>query len=440
MARRLADNPIMTRPESARMFAEALGLFPGGVNSPVRAFKGVGGTPIFMERGEGAWVIDADGNRYVDYVLAYGPHLHGHASPAIIAAISAAAARGTSFGAPGRQENELGRRIRNFIPSMEVMRFVTSGTEAVMSALRVARAATGRDLILKFDGNYHGHSDSMLARAGSGVATLGLPDSPGVSVAVAERTIVVPYNDLGAVREVFARRGSGIAAIIVEPVAGNMGVVAPEDGFLAGLKEIAAKDGALLIFDEVMTGFRVHRGGAQAHYGITPDLTTLGKVIGGGLPVGAYGGREDLMRQVAPEGAVYQAGTLAGNPVVMAAGAAALDLLSDDSLWSRTLSMTEMLASGLEDAARAAGVKVQVPRLGTMLSLFFADRLPRNYDDVKASDAAKYSPFFHEMLEREVSLPPSAFETWFVSTAHEVAEIDHTLRAARAAFEKVANR
>ncbi len=429
----------MSGPESVRLFREASALFPGGVNSPVRAFKSVGGTPVFMDSGEGAWVVDADGRSYVDYVLAFGPHLHGHAHPSVVAAIIDAVQKGTSFGAPGRNENELARRIMNLMPSIEVIRFVTSGTEAVMSALRVARAVTRRDVIVKFDGNYHGHADSVLARAGSGVATLGLPDSPGVPASVAMGTIVVPYNNIDAVRAVFEQRGHEIAAIIVEPVAGNIGVVQPVEGFLAGLKQIAGDYGALLIFDEVMTGFRVHRGGAQAHFGVTPDLTTLGKVIGGGLPVGAYGGRRDIMRQVAPEGPVYQAGTLAGNPVVMAAGVAMIGLLLDDTTWMHAVEATEMLGQGIEAAAQDSGISVQVPRLGTMLSTFFSDEPVRNYDEVKATDSSRYAVFFHAMLESGVSIPPSPFETWFLSTAHGTDEIRHTLDAVRTAFKRVAS-
>jgi glutamate-1-semialdehyde 2,1-aminomutase len=423
--------------KSNRLFEEAARLFPGGVNSPVRAFKGVGGSPLFMESGKGAWVTDADGNRYVDYVLGYGPHIHGHAPPRIVAAITDAAARGTGFGAPGELENRLARLIQSFIPSMEMMRFVTSGTEAVMSALRLARAATGRETILKFDGNYHGHSDAVLARAGSGVATLGLPDSPGVPAAATRDTIVVRYNDLDAVAAAFGRSNGGIAAVVVEPVAGNMGLVNPDPGFLTGLREITSAHGTLLLFDEVMTGFRVHRGGAQALHGVLPDLTTLGKVIGGGLPVGAYGGRADLMRHIAPEGPVYQAGTLAGNPVVMAAGIAALEMLGDDGLWSRALDAAERLAAGLAELAGRNGFVVQLPRAGTMFSMFFNQEPVRNFDDARASSTELYRLFFHEVLSRGVSLPPSAFESWFVSTAHDAEAVDHTLAAGAAAFAQM---
>lgn len=423
------------RENSERLFAEAARLFPGGVNSPVRAFKGVGGSPLFIDSGKGAWVTDADGNQYVDYVLGYGPHVHGHADQRIVSAIREAAALGTGFGAPGRYETELARLIQSFVPSMEMMRFVTSGTEAVMSALRLARAATGRETILKFDGNYHGHSDAVLARAGSGVATLGLPDSPGVTAAATRDTLVVRYNDLQEVASAFERAGGAIAAVVVEPVAGNMGVINPEPGFLQGLRDITSQHGTLLLFDEVMTGFRVHRGGAQAVHGVVPDLTTLGKVIGGGLPVGAYGGRADLMRNIAPEGPVYQAGTLAGNPVVMAAGIAALEMLSDESVWQRALDAADRLASGLAEIAEKNGFVVQLPQAGTMLSMFFNPGPVRNFDDARASSSELYRVFFHEILNRGVSLPPSAFESWFVSTSHDAQAIDHTLNAAAAAFE-----
>jgi glutamate-1-semialdehyde 2,1-aminomutase len=420
--------------ESTRLYDVARHYFPGGVSSPVRAFNGVGGTPRFITRGEGAYVIDADGNRLVDYVLAYGPHILGHAPRVAIDAITEAAARGTSFGAPSIQETELAQAIQGFVPSMRVMRFVTSGTEAVMSAIRLARAATGRDLIVKFDGNYHGHADSVLARAGSGVATLGLPDSPGVPAAATQDTMVLPHNDVESVRNAFAEHGHRIAAVIVEPIAGNMGVVLPVAGFLEALRWQTTAYDAVLIFDEVMTGFRVHPGGAQTLYGITPDLTTLGKVIGGGLPVGAYGGRPDLMRQIAPDGPVYQAGTLAGNPVVMAAGIAVLRELAKPGVWQRAADATRALAEGLGREAAIAGVSLQVPYIGTMLTPFFADTPVTDYLAARASDTQRYAAFFHMMLDLGISPPPSAFETWFVSTTHGEAEIESTLKAAAQAF------
>jgi glutamate-1-semialdehyde 2,1-aminomutase len=424
--------------ESTRLYESARRYFPGGVSSPVRAFNGVGGSPRFIVRGDGAHVVDADGNNLIDYVLAYGPHVLGHAPPTVVAAIAAAAARGTSFGAPSEGETELAQLVQGFMPSLQVMRFVTSGTEAVMSAIRLARAATGRNLIVKFDGNYHGHADSMLVHAGSGVATLGLPDSPGVPAGVALDTIVLPYNDVDAVRVVFAERGNDIAAVIVEPVAGNMGVVLPVPGFLEALRWQTTAYDSLLIFDEVMTGFRVHPGGAQALYGITPDLTTLGKVIGGGLPIGAYGGRADLMRQIAPDGPVYQAGTLAGNPVVMAAGIAVLRELGRDGVWTRAAQATSALATGLEGIACSARIDMQVAHVGTMLTPFFTAQPVTNYTVARAADNRRYARFFHSLLNHGVSAPPSAFETWFLSSAHGDAEVADTLAAASIALSHLA--
>ena len=408
---------------SERLFAAARRVLPGGVNSPVRAFGGVGGTPRFIARGEGAWLEDADGNRYVDLVLSWGPLILGHAHPEVVAAVREAAGRGTTYGAPTELEVRLAERVVAMFPSLEMVRFVSSGTEAAMSAVRLARAATGRRAIVKFDGCYHGHADALLAAAGSGVATLGLPDSPGVTPATVADTLIVPFNDLAAVEAVFAARGGDIAAVLVEPVAGNMGVVPPVPGFLDGLRRLTRRAGALLVFDEVMTGWRVHPVGAQVLYGIEPDLTILGKVVGGGLPAAAYGGSRSLMERIAPAGPVYQAGTLSGNPLAMAAGLATLDVLARPGMWDRAEGWAARAADAVAKAAAAAGVAVTVQRVGTMLTPFFTESPVRDYVSAKRSDRAAYAAFFHAMLESGVYLAPSAFEAAFTSAVHGDAEL-----------------
>jgi len=422
---------------SARLFQEALELLPGGVDSPVRAFRAIGGQPIFIERGEGPYLYDVDGNRYVDYVLSWGPLILGHAHPAVLEALSAAAARGTSFGAPCEAEIKLARLVMRFMPEIEMIRFVNSGTEATMSALRLARAFTGRDRIIKFEGCYHGHADMLLVKAGSGVATLGLPDSPGVPEGAARDTLVARYNDLESVGQLFEAHPSEIAAVIVEPVAGNMGVVPPQEGFLEGLREITRREGALLIFDEVMTGFRVHPGGAQAFYGVSPDLTTLGKVIGGGLPVGAYGGKREIMEMVAPAGPMYQAGTLSGNPLAMSAGIATLEKLEDPALWQQMESVTSRLTEGLRQIAIEAGISLQVTQAGTMFSAFFSETPPRDWDTVRSSDDKHFARYFREMLARGINLAPSPFEAGFVSSEHGEEQVEATLLAAQEAFRQL---
>ena len=418
----------MTRAVSERLFAEAQGLLPGGVSSPVRAFRGVGGTPVFVERGEGAYLVDVDGNRYVDYVLSWGPLILGHAHPRVTAALAEAVARGTSYGAPSPLELELASLVREAMPSLELVRFVNSGTEATMSALRVARAFTGRTKVVKLAGGYHGHADLLLVQAGSGVATLGLPDSPGVTPGAVADTLTAPYNDLGGVETLLA--GHEVAAVVVEPVAGNMGLVPPREGYLRRLRELTAAHGALLVFDEVMTGFRVHPGGAQALYGVTPDLTTLGKVIGGGLPVGAYGGRREIMELLAPAGPVYQAGTLSGNPLAMTAGIETIRALREPGVWEALERAGERLVSGLA----ALGAPIQLPRVGSMWGLFFAERPVWSWEDAKTADTARFARFHAAMLDRGVYLAPSQFEACFLSTAHSDAEIELTVAAAREAL------
>src|SRR5687767_8706171 len=423
--------------KSQKLFARASTILPGGVDSPVRAFQAVGGTPLFISRASGASIRDVDGNTYIDYVMSWGPLIHGHAPRALVRAIGAAARHGTSFGAPTALEHELGALVRTLMPSMERVRFVSSGTEAAMSAIRVARAFTNRPRIVKFAGCYHGHADAFLVKAGSGALTLGIPTSPGVAPAVAADTLIARYNDLASVDALIHEHGRSIAAIIVEPIAGNIGVVPPADGFLRGLRERSTANGSVLIFDEVISGFRAAAGGAQAIFGVRPDLTCLGKIIGGGLPVGAYGGRADVMSMIAPAGPVYQAGTLSGNPVAMTAGLWALKRLSP-KLYRDLAKRGSLLAAGFADAARDARVPLQVNAFGSLVTPFFTNAPVRDSDSAAAANATAYGTFFRGMLKRGVYPPPSQFEAWFLSAAHTDTHIKKTIAAARAAMKDVA--
>ncbi len=423
--------------DSESLFAAAQRVIPGGVNSPVRAFRGVGGTPFFVARAEGARLVDVDGRSYLDFLGSWGPLILGHAAPAVVEAVAEAAQRGTSYGAPTAGEVEMAEVISAAVPSIEMVRLVSSGTEAAMSAIRLARGATGRDVIVKFDGCYHGHADSLLVKAGSGGATFGVPDSLGVPAALAALTLTAPFNDLEALRRLFSARGGEIAAVIVEPVAGNMGVVPPAPGFLAGLRELCRTHGALLIFDEVITGFRVARGGAQARYGVRPDLTCLGKIIGGGLPVGAYGGSRALMERVAPLGGVYQAGTLSGNPLAVAAGLATIRALEDPAVYDRLERLGRMLERGIAEAAAGAGVPLTVNRVGSMLTAFFTEGPVTDFASAKRADTARYARFFHAMLEQGVFLAASQFEAAFVSLAHTERDLEEAALACRRALARV---
>jgi glutamate-1-semialdehyde 2,1-aminomutase len=427
----------MSRSKSEAAFELAQKFIPGGVNSPARAFGGVGGHPSFMQRGEGAYLFDIDGNRLIDYVGSWGPHILGHRHPAVIDAIQRALETGTSFGAPTEIEIELARLVIDAVPSIEKVRMVNSGTEATMSAIRVARGFTDRNLIVKFAGCYHGHVDSLLVQAGSGALTHGHPSSPGVPEGCTADTIVLEYNDIDQLSAMFERRGSELAAVILEPVVGNMGLVLPKGGFLEACRDLCTRFGAVLIFDEVMTGFRLAYGGAQQRFGVTPDLTTLGKIIGGGLPVGAYGGRQDIMDVVSPVGPVYQAGTLSGNPLAMASGIATLTELRDRPPYEALERRSERLVQGLVSEARAAGVPVYAARCGSMFTLFFQDGPVHSLNDAKRSDTARFSRFFHALLEAGVYLPCSQFEACFVSAAHTDEDIEATISAARAAFRSV---
>ncbi|RMH33550.1 MAG: glutamate-1-semialdehyde-2,1-aminomutase [Nitrospirae bacterium] len=431
----MKTNRIFKTPKSARLFAKAKAVIPGGVNSPVRAFQSVGGIPLFIEKALGPYLMDADGHRFIDYVLSWGPMIVGHAHPQVIKAIQMAIKKGTSYGAPCEGEIELAKTMVQMVPSLEQVRLVNSGTEAVMSAVRVARAYTQRPRILKFEGCYHGHADYLLVKAGSGLATLGIPDSPGVPEAIANLTITAPYNDFRVTQTMIESHAADLAAVIIEPIAGNMGVVPPHPEFLPWLREITARHEILLIFDEVITGFRVHKGGAQGLFGIQPDLTCLGKIIGGGFPIGAYGGRKDVMQLVAPAGPVYQAGTLSGNPVAVAAGLETLRLLKRPGFYNDLEAKARELAEGLADAAKSARVPYYQTRMGSMLTGFFTHEPVTDYASAKKADTGRYAKFFHGMLKRGSYFAPSQFEATFLSTAHKDSHIRQTIAAARAVFQ-----
>jgi glutamate-1-semialdehyde 2,1-aminomutase len=428
----------MSHEKSLDLFQKAQEVIPGGVNSPVRACKSVGADPVFIQRADGSMVYDADGNRYIDYVGSWGPMILGHRHPQVIEAIQSVLSRGTSFGAPTDLEIELAELVIESVPTVELVRMVNSGTEATMSAIRLARGATGRDTIIKFDGCYHGHADSFLVEAGSGVATLSIPGSPGVPNSFVSHTLSLPFNDIDGFKSVMERDGEKIACVIVEPVAGNMGLVAPAEGFLEALREQTTRYGSLLVFDEVITGFRVALGGAQSRYGISPDLTTLGKIIGGGLPVGAYGGRRDIMEKIAPQGSVYQAGTLSGNPVAMAAGIATLKELKKPGFYEALEEKGARLAGGLKGAAQKAGVPVTMDRVGSVMGLFFTDIDVKNIDDAKTSNLDRFTAYWQKMLQQGIYLAPSQFEAMFVSSAHSNDTIDETITAAEAVFQELA--